>query len=121
MSGKPCDGALPRCATGSLPMRQRSLPYFVAIGHEGSPVRDGAQRNRRHFSYIFERNRSAAVAERIEALTKLLEEFPFAGHTTDEPDVRVLSVVRYPFLTFYAIDETAEEVVILHVRHGAPQ
>ena len=73
------------------------------------------------FSYIFERNRSAAAAvvERIEGLTKLLEEFPFAGHVTDEPDVRVLSVVRYPFLIFYAIDETAEEIVILHVRHAA--
>jgi toxin ParE1/3/4 len=73
------------------------------------------------FSYIFERNRSAAAAvvERIEALTKLLEEFPFAGHVTDETDVRVLSVVRYPFLIFYAIDDASREVVILHVRHSS--
>jgi plasmid stabilization system protein ParE len=58
------------------------------------------------FSYIYERNRSAAVAvvERIEGLTTLLEEFPLIGHTTDEAEVRVLSVVRYPFLIFYAID-----------------
>jgi toxin ParE1/3/4 len=33
--------------------------------------------------------------------------------------VRVLSVVRYPFLVFYAIDNTADEIVILHVRHTA--
>ena len=48
------------------------------------------------FSYIFERNRSAAAAvvERIEGLTVLLEEFPLLGHVTDEADVRVLSVVR---------------------------
>jgi toxin ParE1/3/4 len=31
----------------------------------------------------------------------------------------VLSVVRYPFLIFYAIDEAADEIVILHVRHSA--
>jgi len=33
----------------------------------------------------------------------------------------VLSVVRYPFLIFYAIDDTAGEIVILHVRHTAQQ
>jgi hypothetical protein len=32
--------------------------------------------------------------ERIEALTMLLEEFPMAGHLTDEAGVRTLAVVR---------------------------
>jgi plasmid stabilization system protein ParE len=75
------------------------------------------------FSFIYENSRTAATAvvERIEGLTVLLEEFPFVGHLTDEPEVRVLSVVRYPFLIFYAIDETAGEVVILHVRHTAQE
>jgi toxin ParE1/3/4 len=75
------------------------------------------------FSYIHERNPSAAsaVVERIEALTALLEEFPFAGHVTDEADVRMLAVVRYPFLIFYAIDDASDEVVILHVRHSAQE
>jgi len=43
------------------------------------------------------------------------------GHVTDENEVRVLSVVRYPFLIFYTIDAVADEVVILHVRHGAQE
>ena len=75
------------------------------------------------FSYIYQHNRSAAsaVVERIERLAALLEEFPLLGHTTDEPGVRVLSVVRYPFLIFYAIDDAAGEVVILHVRHTAQE
>jgi hypothetical protein len=51
----------------------------------------------------------------------LLEEFPFVGHLTDEPEVRVLSVVRYPFLIFYTIDDAASEVVILHERHTAQE
>jgi toxin ParE1/3/4 len=73
------------------------------------------------FAYIYERNRTAAsaVVERIESLISLLEDFPLMGHVSDEEDVRVLSVVRYPFLIFYAIDEAADEIVILHVRHGA--
>ena len=73
------------------------------------------------FSYIHARNRSAAsaVVERIEGLAALLGEFPEVGHMTDHPGVRIVSVVRYPFLIFYAIDDAASEVVILHVRHGA--
>jgi len=49
----------------------------------------------------------------------LLGEFPEVGHLTDQVGVRLLSVVRYPFLIFYAIDDAASEIVILHVRHGA--
>ena len=75
------------------------------------------------FSYIYQHNRSgaAAVVERIEGLTTLLEEFPLVGHLTDEPSVRMLSVVRYPFVIFYAIDDSAGEIVILHVRHTAQE
>jgi toxin ParE1/3/4 len=47
----------------------------------------------------------------------LLEEFPFAGHATDEPGVRIMPLVRYPYLVFYAVND--DEAVILHVRHGA--
>jgi plasmid stabilization system protein ParE len=73
------------------------------------------------FFYIYERNRSAAlsVAKRIEDLAAMLGEFPLIGHLTDEAEVRVLPVVRYPFVIFYAIDAAAGEVVILHVRHTA--
>jgi toxin ParE1/3/4 len=74
------------------------------------------------FSYIFANSRSAAaVVERIEGLTTLLAEFPLVGHLTDEAGVRVLSVVRYPFLIFYTIDDAAAEIVVLHVRHSAQE
>jgi toxin ParE1/3/4 len=75
------------------------------------------------FAYIHEHSRTAATAvvERIENLAALLEEFPFVGHLTDEASVRLLSVVRYPFLIFYAIDDVADEIVILHVRHTAQE
>ncbi|CAL74487.1 putative plasmid stabilization system protein [Bradyrhizobium sp. ORS 278] len=73
------------------------------------------------FSYIHERSPTAAasVVARIDRLTSSLATFPWAGHVTDDPNVRVVSVVRYPFRIFYAIDQAADEVVILHVRHTA--
>ncbi|MEO6780441.1 MAG: type II toxin-antitoxin system RelE/ParE family toxin [Bradyrhizobium sp.] len=75
------------------------------------------------FSFIFENNRSAAVAvvERIEGLAALLAEFPLVGHLTDETPVRVLPVVRYPFLIFYTIDDATNEIIVLHVRHTAQE
>ncbi len=73
------------------------------------------------FAYIHERNRPAAVAvvDRIERLTSLIGELPFIGHLTDEEGVRMMPAVRYPFLIFYAVNDVADEVVILHVRHAA--
>jgi plasmid stabilization system protein ParE len=73
------------------------------------------------FAYIHERNQSAAraVADRIERLCSLIGELPLMGHIVDEEGVRMMPVVRYPFLIFYAVNESAEEVVLLHVRHAA--
>ena len=55
------------------------------------------------FAYIYERNRSAAAAvvDRIERLASLIGEQPFIGHLTDEEGVRMMPVVRYPFVIFY--------------------
>jgi toxin ParE1/3/4 len=72
------------------------------------------------FAYIHQRNPSAAAAvvDRVKRVAALLEEYPFAGHTADEPDVRIMPLVRYPYLLFYSVSDD-DEVVILHVRHGA--
>jgi plasmid stabilization system protein ParE len=73
------------------------------------------------FAYLNERNPSAAAAVvgRIEGLTALIGEFPAFGHLTDEEGVRMMPVVRYPFLVFYPVNRSADEVVILHIRHAA--
>lgn len=71
------------------------------------------------FRYLFERNPAAAkaVAARVKDIAALLAEYPFFGHESDAPGVRVASLVRYPFLIFYTV--SADEIVILHVRHAA--
>lgn len=75
------------------------------------------------FSYIYEHNRTAAAAvvDRIKAVAGLLQDFPEAGHLTDEPGVRVFPTVRYPYLVFYTVNPADAEIVILHVRHGAQE
>jgi toxin ParE1/3/4 len=74
------------------------------------------------FSYIYDRSPAAAgaVIDRIDRVATLLSEFPSAGHESDEPGVRVMPLVRYPFVLFYAVSDR-EEVVVLHVRHSAPK
>ena len=71
------------------------------------------------FSYIAGPNRTAAaaVAERIRRTIANLAEFPLMGQAADEPGTRMMPVGRYPFLIFYAVRN--DEIVILHVRHGA--
>lgn len=53
------------------------------------------------------------IAETVERLS----DFPRLGRATDEPDVRVLPLTRYPYVVFYSV--MSDEVVILHIRHGA--
>jgi len=59
------------------------------------------------FSFIYENNRTAATAivQRIEGLTALLEEFPFVGHLTDEPEVRVC-----PWCAIRSMRSTTQQV-----------
>ena len=46
--------------------------------------------------------------------------FPERYRKTDRlPGVRMLPIVRYPYLVFYTIDATAEEVWILGIRHSS--
>jgi plasmid stabilization system protein ParE len=55
--------------------------------------------------YITQYNPRAAkaVVARIEGLCEKLGEFPGMGTKTDQPGVRVLPVVRYPYLIFYLL------------------
>ncbi len=72
-------------------------------------------------AYIGARNPRAAIAvtARIQELCERLGEFPGIGTATDQEGVRVLPVVRYPYLIFYKILDEADEVRILRIRHGA--
>ena len=57
------------------------------------------------------RNVAASIREAIEQLGRQ----PLTGYQTDNPDVRVMFVVRYPYKIFYRVREAVVEVV--HIRH----
>ena len=70
--------------------------------------------------YLTERNPFAArtVEVAIRKTIELLGEFSGSGRAlTQRPNVRVMPLARYPYLVFYTV--TANEVLILHIRHGA--
>ena len=73
------------------------------------------------FSYIAEQNPGAArrVKAKIKGAIKRLGRHPYSARPTERPGIRVLAVVRYPYLVFYTVDENAREVHILRIRHSS--
>ncbi len=70
--------------------------------------------------YLIPRSPAGALAveQRIRRTVSLLAEFPGAGCALEQRhQVRVMPLGRYPYLIFYSV--SAEELVILHIRHGA--
>lgn len=70
--------------------------------------------------YLVERSPvgARAVEARIRWTVQLLADFPFSGRPlAQRPEVRVMPVVRYPYLVFYSVGEG--EIVVLHIRHAA--
>ena len=72
-------------------------------------------------SYLLERNprAAAAVLPAIRQRISWLADFPLMAPETDEPGVRGLPLVRYPYRVYY--DVAGEEVRILHIRHTRRQ
>ncbi len=66
---------------------------------------------------------SAASAQRVEDLIRStcesLADFPFAFAATDEPGVRRVPLVRYPYTAFYRVAVDRDVVEIARVIHGA--
>ncbi len=72
-------------------------------------------------SYLQERNPRAAAATMAAIRTRIgwLADFPLIAPETDEPGVRALPLVCYPYRIYYEI--AGEEVRILHTRHTRRQ
>ena len=67
------------------------------------------------------REHSAPGATRVIAEVRktadLIARHPGIGRPTNRLRIRVLPVVRFPYLIYFTVH--SDEVVILHVRHGA--
>ena len=68
------------------------------------------------FSYLDERSPAAArsVKTLIERRVMSLADFPQMGSDTEEPGIRELTIVRYPYKVYYEVEH--DEVWIIHVR-----
>lgn len=71
----------------------------------------------RIFEYLRERSPSGArnVMASIRDAVKLLRDQPYSGYKTDDPDVRALFIIRYPYKIFYRF--RGDVVEIAHIRH----
>lgn len=54
--------------------------------------------------------------ELLDAMRRLARRPFLLGRPTATPDVRILSLTRYPYRIYYSV--TAVAVVILHIRHS---
>ena len=70
----------------------------------------------RIIEYLRERSLAGArnVAASISDAVARLREHPLSGYRTNDPEVRVVFLVRYPYKIFYRVREIVE---ILHIRH----
>jgi addiction module RelE/StbE family toxin len=68
------------------------------------------------FNYLDQRAPAAArtVKEVIERRISRLADFPFIAPVTNEPGVRELTILRYPYKVYYEIE--AEEIWVIHIR-----
>ncbi len=71
----------------------------------------------RIFEYLSARSPSGArnVLASIRAAVVQLADHPYSGYLTDDPEVRVKFVIRYPYKIFYRIREDVLEIA--HIRH----
>jgi toxin ParE1/3/4 len=71
----------------------------------------------RILEYLAERSPGGArnVATSIRDAVAQLGDQPHSGYRTDNPEVRVTFVVRYPYKIFYRVHDDVVE--ILHIRH----
>jgi plasmid stabilization system protein ParE len=84
-----------------------------------------AERARRDIADIYDSiaRHNPAAAQRVEDMIRAtcegLADFPYAPAATDEPDVRRVPLVRFPYTIFYRMDTARQVVEIARVLHGA--
>jgi toxin ParE1/3/4 len=69
--------------------------------------------------YIAEHSPQGAnrVQARIQSVIHLLTSHPHIGVRTEDPTIRRLTTLPYPYLVFYEVTET--EIIVHAVRHAA--
>lgn len=71
--------------------------------------------------YIQRRNSLGALRVRaaIRGAIELISAHPWHGRKQTTRNVRRVAVRKYPYNIYYRVDEAANEIVILNIRHAA--
>jgi toxin ParE1/3/4 len=69
--------------------------------------------------YIRERNPTGArhVGQEFRRSLGIIAQYPFGAEATDDPELRVKTVAKYPYRIFYRV--VGDEIEVWHVRHAA--
>lgn len=72
-------------------------------------------------SYIRERNPTGAyhVGKEFARSLEVIAQYPLAAEATEDPDVRVKNLAKYPYKIFYSV--VGDSIEVWHVRHAARQ
>jgi plasmid stabilization system protein ParE len=69
------------------------------------------------------RERNPAASERVRAaIYESLQDlilFPHVGHPQQTPGVRRFITRKFAYLVYYTVDDAAEEIIVLNVKHPA--
>jgi len=73
--------------------------------------------------YIRERDPSAALRVRAAIYRSLqnLIAHPYLGRVQKTEGVRKLVIRRYPYLVYYIVNRSEDEVIVLNVKHAAQE
>jgi toxin ParE1/3/4 len=73
------------------------------------------------YDSIAQHNPAAAqrIEDAIRSTCESLADFPYASVATDEPNVRRVPLVRFPYTIFYRIETARSVVEIARVLHSA--
>ncbi len=72
-------------------------------------------------AYLDGENPHAAITvlDRLDEVINRLAQFPKSGSVVDDASVRMVPLVRFPYLVFYRIEDNGSELSILSIRHAA--
>lgn len=62
---------------------------------------------------------ASRVVQAIRSQCELAADFPFASAATDEPDVRRLPIVRFPYTIFFRVRPGGDVVEVARILHSA--
>jgi toxin ParE1/3/4 len=92
----------------------KSPPYMPSMGYRIRYRPPAVAQLDAIASYIEGENSAAAkrVIRKIKTSIGRLALFPYSSRRTEIDNIRVLAVVRYPYLVFYSVDEDVQEIHI---------